>query len=167
MVKGSLVGPLPGVPKEDDLLYKIKELINEAVSDAFDQFQFDNPSEVYELVEQYFKKDESAANLIRPLVIPIINFGPARLRRAIIKSLDTTHYHCRLLARDGSTELGSADIAVYPVEHLGTGNGGIGNDLSGTDVWPDEAVNDYLSVYFDVDGVWRTPIVVDDTTTCA
>ncbi|GAG45568.1 unnamed protein product, partial [marine sediment metagenome] len=82
------------------------------------------------------------------------------LRIARIKSLDTDHYNCRLLAKDKATELGDADIDVYPEEHLGV------NALNDSDIWPVRAVNDYLSVYYDIDGVWRTPGVVDDTVTC-
>lgn len=340
-MKGSIVGPLAELPEEDDLLYRIKELVNEVVSDAFDQYQFDNPSEIYELIQNYFQKVPNAVNRISPVITPIIgsllgkkckilevqssatgygmyncreeiidktyladetgavktrqlstdaylvmnlkesdpvagsypalalydlllswqkiddegylrwvgipamndvrwvrttevtpatqnitcnimhrdggeagagelgynievyadlasginlddvvpqlkngewypahcvqgkwwflqhfdlsnadNAGEAMLRIAKIKSLDTDHYNCRLLAKDKSTELGSADIDVYPEEHLGS------NNLSGTDVWPDRAVNDYLSVYYDIDGVWRNPGTVDDTTTC-
>lgn len=158
--KGSLVGPMAELPEEDDLLYRIKELINEAVADAFDGYVFDNPSEVYELIQQYFKQDRNVKNLLRPIVIPIINHEPSRLRRAKIKSLDTDHYNVRLLARDGTTELGSADIDVYPEEHLGS------NALNGTDVWPDRAVNDFLSVYKDIDEVWRNPGTVDDIAVC-
>lgn len=161
-ISGSLVGPLPELPEEDDLLYKIKEMINEAVSDAFDQYQFDNPSEVYELIQNYFEKVPDAVNVLRSLIIPIISFLPARLRRAKIKSLDTDHYNCRLLARDGTTELGSVDIDVYPEEHLGSN----ALDSSPCTVWPDRIVNDYLSVYLDIDGVWRSPGTVDDTTEC-
>jgi len=82
------------------------------------------------------------------------------LRIAKIKSLDTNHYNCRLLAKDKTTELGDADIDVYPEEHLGS------TALSGTTVWPDRAVNDFISVYYDIDSVWRSPGTVDDTTEC-
>ena len=164
-MKSSIVGPMAELPEEDDLLHRIKGLINEAIEDAFAQYQVENPSEIYELIENYFEAVPDATNLIRPLVIPIINFIPARLRRAVIKSLDTDHYNCRLLARDGTTELGSADIDVYPVEHLGSN----ALNSSPATIWPDleATTNKYISVYYDIDETWRTPIIVDDITTCA
>ncbi len=79
----------------------------------------------------------------------------ARIQTGGVPSNAVGPFVCKLLDSDGN-ETGST-INVYPREHLGT------NDLDSTDVHPDYAAADDIPVYEDINDVWYTMNVFEDT----
>lgn len=79
----------------------------------------------------------------------------AKIQAAGVPSNTVGPFTCKLLDSDGN-ETGD-DIDVYPREHLGS------NNLDSTDVHPDYAATDVLTIYKDTDGKWYTQNVFEDT----
>lgn len=77
MDSGSVVGPIPepveSVDKYAGLLEKIKEMINSAIDEALAEYRYENPAEIYEIINQYFRQVPNAKNQMRPIVTSIIN----------------------------------------------------------------------------------------------
>jgi hypothetical protein len=85
------------------------------------------------------------------------NVTPTRRAKIQTSGVSTSTLSCKLLGSDGN-EIGNA-ITVYAVEHLGT------NALSGA-VWPKLAATDNIPIFQDLNGIWYTTFIFDDTTTC-
>ncbi len=88
---GSIVGPLPepieSIDKYAPLLEKIRAMMNEAIAEASEEYRYENPSEIYEIINQYFKQNVNVgaksyfSNIVKPL-FDSINVRQARTRSA-------------------------------------------------------------------------------------
>lgn len=61
---------------------------------------------------------------------------------------------CKLIDADGNVT--GDPIDVWPCDHLGSA------PFDSLDVWPHFLVNDYMSIFKDLDGKWYTTFVFDD-----
>lgn len=112
-------------------------------------------------VDKWISENLNLPSAVRRLARPS---DANRIRRAKIKAggVGTDTLTCNLLDHEGSVIGTTSDheITVYPVERLGTPN-----DLTG-DVWPKLAAGDTITVMRDVNGVWYTTFIFDDTDPC-
>lgn len=79
----------------------------------------------------------------------------AKIQAGGVPSNNTGPFVCKLLDADGN-ETGDP-VNVYPREHLGA------NDFDSTDVHPSYSAGDTMPVYKDLNNVWYTQNVFEDT----
>jgi len=86
------------------------------------------------------------------------NVRSAKIQAGGVPANNTGPYTCKLLD-DGGNETG-ATIDVYPREHLGS------NNLDSGDIHPNLAAADIIAIFQDLDNVWYTTCVFEDTIDC-
>ncbi|KKM79074.1 hypothetical protein LCGC14_1353610 [marine sediment metagenome] len=127
-----------------------------------------NAQGAFTQIKSYRPREELKGAALQDLLFSyhkyLLGTGGTTLRSAKIQaggvpSNNTGPFTCKLLDSDGN-ETGST-IDVYPRQHLGT------NDFDSGNVHPNYSATKILPIYKDLDGVWYTQNVFEDTIDCA